>query len=251
MRFIHTFKYLLIILVAFSATSCSRAYKIEGTSSIRLLDGKKLYVKTFANGAWNKVDSTEIVHGAFSMKGKTDSAFMAMLFMDNNAILPLIIEKGDIRVTLTNSTFSVKGTPMNDSLYNLIDKRIQYDTKLEDLKRKEARMMMSGYSLAQIHKEIATEEERIIFEKRNYSKEFIMRNYNNLLGPNTFVIICSLMKYPMLTPMTREVLQDAPESFTSNELVQRFLTIAQENQEIIDARNAFVETTVTTFSNHR
>lgn len=46
---------LLLLLVFF--TSCTRKYKVEGSSSVTSLDGKMLFLKTLQNGQWVAVDS--------------------------------------------------------------------------------------------------------------------------------------------------------------------------------------------------
>ena len=46
------------------------------------LDGKMLYLKSLRDGEWVKLDSAEVVHGLFSMKGKIDSVQMVTLYMD-------------------------------------------------------------------------------------------------------------------------------------------------------------------------
>ncbi len=46
----------LLLLLMFFA-SCTRKYKIEGSSSVTSLDGKMLFLKTLRNGQWVTVDS--------------------------------------------------------------------------------------------------------------------------------------------------------------------------------------------------
>ena len=83
---------LLLLLVFF--TSCSRKYKVEGSSSVTSLDGKMLFLKTLQNGQWVAVDSAEVIHGLFSMKGPVDSVMMVTLYMDDEGIMPLVLEDG-------------------------------------------------------------------------------------------------------------------------------------------------------------
>ena len=42
----------------------------------------RLYLKSLRDGEWVKLDSAEVVHGLFSMKGKIDSVQMVTLYMD-------------------------------------------------------------------------------------------------------------------------------------------------------------------------
>ena len=73
-----------LLLLPFLA-SCTSKYRIEGTSSVNSLDGKMLYLKTMRDGEWVKLDSAEVVHGLFSMKGKVDSVQMVTLYMDDES----------------------------------------------------------------------------------------------------------------------------------------------------------------------
>lgn len=230
-----------MLLLALIAISCNKKYNIEGSSSISSLDGKKLYIKTLEKGEWHNLDSAEIVHGLFTMAGKTDSARMVMLYMDNNAILPMVIEPGNIHITLSNTEFSVKGTRLNDSLYNFIETRARFESDLEDLKKKEARMMMEGYDLSTIQHTISQEETRLIEAKKAHAKQFIVRNYDNILGPNVFIMLCSSMHYPIITPVIDEILQEAPESFTNNELVKDFVNTAQQNRQLIEEHKRMMQ----------
>ena len=77
----------LLLLVLF--TSCNRKYKIEGSSSVTSLDGKMLFLKTLRDGQWVNVDSAEVIHGHFKMKGRADSVMMVTLYMDHEGIMPL------------------------------------------------------------------------------------------------------------------------------------------------------------------
>ena len=49
------------------------------------------------------------------MKGKVDSTVIASLYMDDDCIMPVVIEEGNISINIDKAGFSVKGTPLNDS----------------------------------------------------------------------------------------------------------------------------------------
>lgn len=80
------------LLLAMLLASCSRKYKIEGSSSVTSLDGKMLFLKTLRNGEWVAVDSAEVIHGLFKMNGKADSVMVVTLYMDHEGIMPLVLE---------------------------------------------------------------------------------------------------------------------------------------------------------------
>ena len=91
-------------------TSCNRKYKIEGSSSVTSLDGKMLFLKTLRDGQWVNVDSAEVIHGHFKMKGRADSVMMVTLYMDHEGIMPLVLEDGKIVVSISNTQLIAKGT---------------------------------------------------------------------------------------------------------------------------------------------
>lgn len=112
----------LLLLLMFLA-SCTRKYKVEGSSSVTSLDGKMLYLKTLKDGQWVTVDSAEVIHGLFSMRGRVDSVIMATLYMNDEGIMPLVLEDGKIEVSISNTQLTAKGTALNNLLYEFIEKR--------------------------------------------------------------------------------------------------------------------------------
>ena len=83
------------------------------------LDGKMLYLKTMKDGEWAKLDSAEVVHGSFSMKGKIDSVQMTTLYMDDESVMPIVLESGKIVITISNTDLKAvgdrKSTRLNSS----------------------------------------------------------------------------------------------------------------------------------------
>ena len=149
-----------MLLLPFLA-SCTHKYKIEGTSSVNSLDGKMLYLKTMRDGEWVKLDSAEVVHGLFSMKGKVDSVQMVTLYMDDESIMPIVLESGKIKVTISNTDLKVAGTSLNAALYDFIDKRNALEESIGELEQKETRMVMEGNDLEEIHAQLMVEGEPV------------------------------------------------------------------------------------------
>ena len=85
-----------LILVVLLFSSCSRTYKVEGSSSVTSLDGKMLFLKMLHEGEWVTVDSAEVLHGLFSMRGPVDSARVVTLYMNDEPLMPLVLEDGNV-----------------------------------------------------------------------------------------------------------------------------------------------------------
>ena len=132
----------LLLLLMFLA-SCTRKYKVEGSSSVTSLDGKMLYLKTLKDGQWVTVDSAEVIHGLFSMRGRVDSVIMATLYMNDEGIMPLVLEDGKIEVSISNTQLTAKGTALNNLLYEFIEKRNALELQIEELDRKSTRLNSS------------------------------------------------------------------------------------------------------------
>lgn len=176
------------------------------------------------------VDSAEVVHGLFTMKGSVDTVAMGMLYMDEESIMPLVLEGGNMKISITNSELRVSGTPLNDKLYTFFDKKNSLDMKVEELKRREAKMIMNGEDPVHIHQQLVREGELLSGEINDFVKGFIEENSNNVLGPGVFVM---LFPYPVMTPQIEEIVKSAPVEFRNNKLVKQYISKARENLELL------------------
>ena len=171
---------LVVFLTAFSA--CSSTYQITGNSDITTLDGKILSLRTLQDGHWVEVDSAEVVHGLFSMNGKADTTRMVTIYFDNQGIMPIILENGDISVSISNQTMRAEGTPLNDALYDFIRVRNSMERQLGILNSREARLIMEGANPDFIHMQIQQEIDSINRQMNAFARSFISDNFNNILN---------------------------------------------------------------------
>lgn len=223
----------VVSLLAF--TSCASEYKIEGSSSVSRLDGKMLFIKVPNGDRMLKVDSAEVIHGIFKMEGVADSSVIASLYMDDESIMPFVIEKGKIAINIDNARIIVSGTPLNDRLYEFVGKKTSLDDRAYELERKESRMIMDGKTPGEIQHEITTEREKLAAEMNALAKDFIQKNYENVLGPGVFIMLCNSFPYPVVTPLIEEIIDDAPDTFKNNPLVKDYMTVARSNMEKLKA----------------
>lgn len=231
------------LLLAMLSTSCSRKYKIEGSSSVTSLDGKMLFLKILQHGEWASIDSAEVIHGLFKMKGQVDTVMMVTLYMDREGIMPLVLENGKIEVSISNSQLVAKGTPLNDRLYKFIDKRNEMEMKIEELERKEARMVLDGASLEDVHAQLEKENATLVKEMGDYINQFISGNFDNVLGPGIFMMMCSTLPYPIMTPQIEDIMKTAPMTFKNNPSVKDFLSKAKENMKLLEEHYRMKEQT--------
>ena len=218
-----------IFLLALS--SCSTGYKIEGSSSVLRLDGKMLFVKIPQGNQMIKIDSAEVIHGIFSMEGIVDSTVIASLYMDDESIMPFVVEDGDIKIQIDNAHIMVSGTPLNDKLYHFVKSRNILEDRAYEVERMESRMIMDGKSEEEIALEVGKEREKLSNELDELAKSFIQENYDNVLGPGVFIMLCNSFPYPVLTPVIEEIVNGAPEKFKNDTMVKGYMEIARENMK--------------------
>ncbi len=211
-------------------TACN-SYKIEGTSSVSILDGKMLYVKVWEDNNLLNIDSCEIVHGKFSMNGEVDSVRMGVLYMDDQPMMPIVIERGNIQIHIDNMKLTASGTDLNNKLSGFMEKQTTFTNRAEELAHKESQMIMDGKTTTEVQEFMQTESDKLTKEMETLVRNFITENYENVLGPGVFMILSSNMPYPMMTPLIEELLDKAPFSFKNDAYVQEFVKVAKENTE--------------------
>lgn len=223
------YKLYFFLLCAMLCTSCSKKYKIEGTSSVSMLDGKMLFIKIPVGDKLVNIDSAEVIHGLFEMQGKVDSTVLASLYMDDECIMPLVIEPGHIDIQIDNAGITIKGTPLNDCFNDFVVQKNSLDDRAYEVEREESRMIMDGKDLQTVHQEIQKKRDEIATEMNQLAKTFIQDNYENVLGPGLFIMLGNSMPYPFLTPLMQEIIDAAPEALKNNYMVKEYVSVAREN----------------------
>lgn len=96
-------KVVFYFIALLTLTSCAKSFDIQGTSNISTLDGRKLYLKVLVNNEMKNLDSCDVVHGKFSFTGTVDTVRMATIFMEDESVMPVVLEAGDIVVKIDNT----------------------------------------------------------------------------------------------------------------------------------------------------
>ena len=211
--------------------SCASSYNVTGSSSVSALDGSKLYLKTIKSGALKAIDSCEVVHGEFHFAGLLDSVRMANLFMDDESIMPVVLEEGEIVVQIGPAGPSVGGTPLNDSLYKFIDKHNQLISQMNELGHKQNQMILDGIAEDSIAAQLNAEAAQITAAEDDLVTKFIEANFDNVLGPGVFMMITSQYRYPILTPPIEYIMSKATKTFKEDPYVKDYYQTAQENEQ--------------------
>ena len=218
------------LVIVCTLVSCAEGYSVQGSSSVSALDGSKLYLKTIKDNELRNIDSCEVVHGQFRFAGLLDTVRMANLFMDDESIMPIVLEKGEISIRIDNASQTVFGTPLNDRLYEFIDFHNQLGNQMAELSHKQSRMLLDGIDENDINRQLNIEAAEIARKEDSLVTNFIVENFDNVLGPGVFMMITSMYRYPVLTPQIEDIMSKATSKFKSDPYVKDYYQVATENQ---------------------
>ena len=182
-------KTLYLLLLVGILTSCGNSYSVQGSSNVSTLDGRMLYLKVLKDNELKNVDSCEVVHGKFQFGGNIDSTKMATIFMDDESIMPIVLENGEIVIKLDNTQQSVSGTPLNDKLFEFIDKYNQLQNMVNELGHKQSQAIMDGEDEQVTNARLTQEANIIAMREDSLVTNFITDNFDNVLGPGVFMMV--------------------------------------------------------------
>lgn len=197
-------------------TSCAEQYSIKGTSTLSVLDGSKLYLKVLKGTEMTILDSCEVVHGQFRFSGLLDTTYMASLYLGERSVMPLVVEKGDIQIRIEEAQQRVSGSPMNELLYDFLDRHNQLESQMMELPHRESRMLLDGINEDEINDLLSAEAAMLAQQEDSLVYEFVVANFDNVLGPFVFVQMASSV------PQVEHVMSVAPDAFKNHPAVSKF-----------------------------
>ena len=228
----NTIFYAFISLLAL--TSCANSYDITGTSNVSTLDGRMLYLKVLQDAAFKSVDSCDVVHGQFHFNGTLDSVRMANIFMDDEPVLPLVLESGAITVKLDDTQQVVSGSPLNDKLFGFFKKYQQLQNQQRELVHKHDQAIMNGSDMNVVTRQLTAEANRLAEQEDKLVTTFVTDNFDNVLGAGVFFLVTMGNQYPMLTPWIEDIMSKATDHFKNDSYVKDYYQKAQENEQIMN-----------------
>ncbi len=213
--------------IAACADTYVETFHIQGSSSVSMLDGSKMYLRAVTDGSMQNIDSCEVVHGGFSFSGNADTTKMGILSVREGGI-PIVIEKGNIVVNIDRMANKVSGTPLNELLYDYVDKHIQLENQINELGHKEAEMILNGTDEQTIAQTLTMEHQRLLRQTDSLETRFILDNLDNVLGPYAFQMLTANYRYPVLTPQIEEIMGKATDTFKNDAYVKSYYQEAKD-----------------------
>ncbi len=227
-------KILYAFVTILALASCANTYNIQGTSNVSTLDGRMLYLKVLKDNDFKSLDSCDVVHGQFHFSGTFDSTSMANIFMDDESVLPLVLESGDITIKIDNTQQTVSGTPLNDELFKFFNRYNQLRSQEAELLHTHDRAIMDGSNMEVVNAKLQEEALKISQEEDKLVTTFVTENFDNVLGPGIFFMMTIGYQYPELTPWIEDIMSKATEKFKNDTYVRDYYKKAQENQAIMN-----------------
>lgn len=227
-------KFICAFIALVSLTSCVSSYDIEGTSNIEILDGHMLYLKVYDNSELKTLDSCDVIHGRFQFAGTVDSVRYAMIFMDDDGLMPVVLESGKIQVNINKVQPHANGTPLNDKLTGFMEKYNRLNNMFSDLSREQSRAIMDGRDMEAVNNRLMREAEQIAKNEDKLVTSFIVENFDNVLGPGIFFMMTAGHDYPELSPWVEDIMSKATDKFKNDPYVKDYYEKARQNQDIMN-----------------
>ena len=199
-------KIYLAIIALLALTSCANTYEIKGTSNVSTLDGRMLYLKILKDNNFKSIDSCDVLHGQFHFQGNLDSVKMGNIFMDDEPVLPLVLESGDITVKLDDAQQIVSGTPLNDKLFGFFKKYQQLQNQQRELVHKHDQAIMNGSDMNVVTQKLNAEAIQLSEQEDKLITNFVTENFDNVLGAGVFFLVTMGNQYPMLSPWIEDIM---------------------------------------------
>ena len=254
------YKLYFFILCLIVCTACGKNYKIEGVSSDLSVDGKMLFIKVPVGNEWINVDSAEVIHGLFKMKGRIDSTMMAFLYMDDKCIMPFVFETGNIDINIINienAIFSVKGTTLNERFNTFLKKQFSLNERANEIERSEARMILNGENPQKAHEEVqkrrtelSKEIDNAMTEQKEASQQVLLalrditdssshvQNTSKQMGTNIGSVTEELKKLESIGELVEESMSNISNSADGiNTAAQKTQILAQNTTDSIHNMN--------------
>lgn len=150
--------------------------------------------------------------------------------MDDENVMPLVVEKGEINIKIDNAQQLVSGSPLNEKLYKFIAEHNQLNNEMSELSHKQSQAIMDGKDMVVVTKQLNKEAAEIAAKEDKLVTDFIVNNFDNVLGPGVFMMITSAYPYPILNAWIDDIMSKATNKFKNDPYVKTYYKMAQDNE---------------------
>ena len=225
-------KIIYFLCAAAALASCSSSYNIQGTSDFQNIDGHMMDIKALQGNELKSIDSCDVLHGKFAFRGNIDTVKVGTLFINNEGVMPIVLEEGDITIKFNTAKQTCTGTFLNDKLNDFIEQYNQITSQIGDLSHQEAQAMMDGKDMNVVYRELQKKSNSLREEADSLITSFIEQNFDNVLGPFVFRMATDT-EVPMTNAWIDALMLKATDSFKNDRYVKEFMEAANHNQAVM------------------
>lgn len=207
----------MFLLTALAVCSCRNGYVIDGVIDTFGNEGKTIQLVRFDKDGSHVMDSCVVNHGQFHMENLVDEPFYAMLRKDKT-MLPVIIEKGTIKVEVRPDNVNVSGTPQNEILYSFFREKEQIDRRFDEMNQIKKQLLRQKLVDKDNLDQVKDSMNVIINECENLIKGFLLQNWNGIAAQSVFVMVTYNL-HGDLPAYLRKTLDEAPDEFLQKDYV--------------------------------
>lgn len=218
--------YLFISATAVLLASCGSSYKINGTTDVSLLDGQQFFLRAYSADDMKAIDSCDVVHGQFCFDGSVDSVKLAYITNEGSA-LPIILEGGEIKVSINMAGEEVSGTENNDKFSEFRKSLVKIDGEIAELAHRQSQGYMNGEDEDSLNTILNQEYQLLIIKKDSLATKFICNNFNNVLAAAAFQFLTVQQQMPQMSPWVEDILSKATDDFKNDPYVKMYLEQAR------------------------
>lgn len=205
-------------------SACASHYNISGDLSQGVVKAEKLYLAVVDDENQRVfIDSCEIVHGQFSFAGQVDSIVLGHLDVDGATMMPVVIEQGEVDISVDVFGTGITGGVLNKKLSDYYKALNVIQQEWVALYQRRVKLMRDGTENSKDFEDIMLAEDSLNRATEKLQADFILENFNNVLGPGIFMMICDQYPIPMITPQLRSILNQAPPMFLRHPRISRFI----------------------------
>lgn len=219
-----------LISLILALTSCASQYDIAGRSTLDEVDGHMLYLCIAGDSVEHyicSIDSCQVEHGRFRFSGVVDSVVLAQVCIGKEMMLPIVLENGQLQMSINAVEQTVQGGQLNKRLYTFLQKRNRLENQLWQAEQECIRSMrMGNCSIKEAQERLRKRASRLNRQIEEAETQFVEDNYSNALGPGYFIMLCNQQIFPTMTEQLRQIVNNAPDAFFQNPYIINYLRMA-------------------------
>ena len=238
---------ILLLLTALGICSCSTQYLVEGSTTDSRMEGMTLRLNQMRPGGNMAIDSAKVVHGQFVFSGTVDTITMATMALPDDFPLLMVLEDGDINISIENTRKQVSGSPLNESLYSFLGQLDALDGQLDPMcfelshlthLSRMSQMMTGRFQESPYLIELRSKVSAMCRNREGLIAEFIIDNSDNVMGPYVFMVSVCDNSFPLTRTCVERIISDSHPQFFIDPFVAQFM---RDNHLTIPS-NAFAAT---------